>query len=615
MIPKIIHYCWVGNAPKPKSVLYCIESWKKFCPDYEIREWNESNYDFSKNLYMKQAYEAKKWGFVPDYARLDIIYEYGGIYLDTDVEIIKSFDEMLNHTAFMGFENTGDGEFFVNCGHGFGAEPHNKIIEAARELYEHIRFLNEDNTYNMLPSPHYTTQTLKKYGLVQENKDQKLSDMIVYASDVLCPKNFRTGEIGISKRTISIHHFTASWLDEKIKEELKRQQRLEKHLGKRGTQKYLWLESIWKKYSGIQMVTKLPRCLLDKSKKSLIHLWEVAPGYKELLIAEYTKSGKGKTVLLDPAYDGDNVGDQIIMENCLLQLPFELGNDSVIHIPTHRDLTIKEQKDLLSSKMKILCGTNALSGHMRSYGLWRMNSHVRIYKNTLLMGVGFDSNNRGFDFYTRLLFTTILSHQYFHSVRDTFSETMLKSIGIKNVIYTGCPTMWNITPELCSHIPKSKAANVVCTLTDYNRNNHMDQTMLNILSMSYERVFLWPQGIEDGEYFQNVKIDDNIEIIPFGLESYDKILNLKDVDYVGTRLHAGIRALSKGHRTIVISIDNRAKNIGKDTGLPVIEREDIEVLLQEKINSEFVTDIRMPINNIKKWKKQFQINPVSISGE
>lgn len=615
MIPKIIHYCWVGNAPKPKSVLYCIESWKKFCPDYEIREWNESNYDFSKNLYMKQAYEAKKWGFVPDYARLDIIYEYGGIYLDTDVELIKSFDEMLNYTAFMGFENTGDGEFFVNCGHGFGAEPHNKIIGAARELYEHIRFLNEDKTYNMLPSPHYTTQTLKKYGLVQENKDQKLSDMIVYASDVLCPKNFRTGEIGISKRTISIHHFTASWLDEKIKEELKRQQRLEKRLGKKGTQKYLWLESVWKKYSGIQMVTKLPRRLLDKSKKSLIHLWEVAPGYKELLIAEYTKSGKGKTVLLDPAYDGDNVGDQIIMENCLLQLPFELGNDSVIHIPTHRDLTIKEQKDLLSSKMKILCGTNALSGHMRSYGLWRMNSHVRIYKNTLLMGVGFDSNNRGFDFYTRLLFTTILSHQYFHSVRDTFSETMLKSIGIKNVIYTGCPTMWNITPELCSHIPKSKAANVVCTLTDYNRNIHMDQTMLNILSKSYERVFLWPQGIEDGEYFQNIKIDDNIEIIPFGLESYDKILNLQDVDYVGTRLHAGIRALSKGHRTIVISIDNRAKNIGKDTGLPVIEREDIEVLLQEKINSEFATDIRIPINNIKKWKKQFQINPVSISGE
>ena len=169
MIPKIIHYCWVGNSPKPKSVLYCIESWRKYCPGYEIREWNESNYDFSKNGYMKQAYEAKKWGFVPDYARLDIIYKYGGIYLDTDVELIKSLDELLNQTAFMGFENTGDGEFFVNCGHGFGAEPHNKIIGAARNLYDHIQFINDDNTYNLLPSPHYTTQIFVQAKFINQN--------------------------------------------------------------------------------------------------------------------------------------------------------------------------------------------------------------------------------------------------------------------------------------------------------------------------------------------------------------------------------------------------------------------------------------------------------------
>lgn len=129
MIPKIIHYCWVGNCQKPKSVLYCIESWRKFCPDYRIIEWNESNYDFSKNKYMWQAYEAKKWGFVPDYARLDIVYQYGGIYLDTDVELVKNIDELLSHKAFMGFEDTGDGEFFVNCGHGFGAEPGNEITK------------------------------------------------------------------------------------------------------------------------------------------------------------------------------------------------------------------------------------------------------------------------------------------------------------------------------------------------------------------------------------------------------------------------------------------------------------------------------------------------------
>lgn len=606
MIPKIIHYCWVGNAPKPKSVLYCIESWKKFCPDYEIREWNESNYDFSKNLYMKQAYDAKKWGFVPDYARLDIVYEYGGIYLDTDVELIKGFDEMLNQTAFMGFENTGDDEYFVNCGHGFGAEPHHEIIGAARDLYNHIQFINEDSTYNMLPSPHYTTQALKKYGLVQENRDQKLSDMMVYASDVLCPKSFRTGEIHKTVRTVSIHHFTASWMDEQIKGELRRQQRLEKCLGKKGAQKFLWFESIWKKYAGVQMFTKLPKRLVSKTKTKLINLCESVPSYKELIIAKGTAIGKEKPVLLDPAFDGDNVGDQIIMENCLLQLPSEFTNDNVIHVPTHRDLTNREQEDLLSAKLKILCGTNALSGHMRSYGLWRMNSHIRIYKNTVLMGVGFDSNNKTFDFYTKLLFMTILSSKYLHSVRDTFSEAMLRSIGIKNVVYTGCPTMWKITPELCSRIPRNKADYAVCTLTDYNRDIQMDQTMLDILSEEYKRVFLWPQGIEDNEYFQKVRLKNNIEIVPFGLEAYDKILDLKNVDYIGTRLHAGIRALGKGHRTIVISIDNRARNIGKDTGLPVIEREDIEVLLRQRINSEFVTDIKLPIDNIRRWKNNLK---------
>ena len=164
--------------------------------------------------------------------------------------------------------------------------------------------------------------------------------------------------------------------------------------------------------------------------------------------------------------------------------------------------------------------------------------------------------------------------------------------------------MWNITPELCSCIPKSKAKYVVCTITDYNINLQKDQTMLDILSDCYEQVFLWPQGIEDEEYFQKLKMEDNVKILSFGLDSYDKILDFESIDYVGTRLHAGIRALSKGHRTIVVSIDNRAKNIGKDTGLPVIEREDIEVLLEEKINSEFDTNIYIPINNIKRWKKQ-----------
>ena len=153
MIPKIIHYCWVGRSPKPESVLYCIESWRKYCPDYTIIEWNEDNYDFTKNKYMKQAYEKRKWGFVPDYARLDIVYNYGGIYLDTDVEIISNIDHLLDNVAFMGFENTGDGKYFVNCGQGFGAVPNNEVIGLMRDNYDDLEFIKKDGTLNMLPSP------------------------------------------------------------------------------------------------------------------------------------------------------------------------------------------------------------------------------------------------------------------------------------------------------------------------------------------------------------------------------------------------------------------------------------------------------------------------------
>lgn len=606
MIPKIIHYCWVGDAPKPQSVLYCIESWKKYCPDYEIREWNEENYDFSKNEYMRQAYEAQKWGFVPDYARLDIIYQYGGVYLDTDVEIIKSFDALLEKRAFMGFENTGDGEFFVNCGHGFGAEPHHEIIRAARDLYESLQFINEDHTYNLLPSPNYTTQTLRKYGLTQDDKDQNLPDMVVYASDVLCPKNFRTGIIHQTHRTVSIHHFTASWMDEQIKKELLHQQRLERRFGRKLSKKILFIESILDKYSGISLLTALPKRIADKTKEKAVSLWEAIPFYKELLIACMSKTGKDNTVLLDSSCDSDNVGDQIIMENCILQLPDKLANENVFHAPTHRKPTQAEENILQSAEKKILCGTNLLSGHMRTYGLWRMSPSVKIYKNTVLMGVGFDSNSELFDQYTKRLFSVILSSDYLHSVRDTFSETMLKRMGIENVIYTGCPTMWDITPELCSHIPKEKADTVVCTLTDYNKNVKMDQAMLDILTRCYKFVFLWPQGVKDEEYFQMLKLNPQIEILSFGLSSYDRILEMDSIDYVGTRLHAGIRALSKCHRTIVISIDNRADNFGKDTGLPIISRDEVELLLEQRIMSEFETDIRMPIENIIRWKNQFR---------
>ena len=391
MIPKIIHYCWVGNCPKPKSVLYCIESWRKFCPDYRIIEWNESNYDFSKNKYMWQAYEAKKWGFVPDYARLDIVYQYGGIYLDTDVELVKNIDELLSHKAFMGFEDTGDGEFFVNCGHGFGAEPGNEIIEAMRDLYDSVSFRNNDGSYNLLPSPNYTTEALRKFGLIQENKDQLLENMIIYASDVLCPKNFRTGKMHKTNRTVSIHHFTASWMDEDVRKELLHIQRIKKIWGTKPGEAILLLESVWEKYTISELMRKIPEYIFMRFKNKLIYLKDCIPYYRGILDAKRSENGMEKPVLLDTSIDGDNCGDQIIMQNCEKQLNGIINCENVKRIPTHRYPTESERNELINASYKILCGTNILSGKIRNYGLWKLNEDISIYKNTILMGVGFDS--------------------------------------------------------------------------------------------------------------------------------------------------------------------------------------------------------------------------------
>ena len=233
MIPKIIHYFWVGGNPKPESVLYCIDSWRKKCPDYQIIEWNETNYDFTKNEYMRQAYEAKKWGFVPDYGRLDVVYQHGGIYLDTDVEAIKSFDSLLSDSAFMGFDKTIEKDHFVACGLGFGAVAGSPILKEMMDIYDGVSFIKEDGTLNVLPSPHYSTECLKKHGLVNEDKDQRLDDVMVYASDVLCPKSYNTGKLTISERTVSIHHFDATWLDEKERKKHSRDVKMHQLLGAR----------------------------------------------------------------------------------------------------------------------------------------------------------------------------------------------------------------------------------------------------------------------------------------------------------------------------------------------------------------------------------------------
>ena len=207
-IPKTIHYCWLGRNPKPESVLKCIASWKKYCPDYEIIEWNEDNLDIDSHLYSRQAYDAKAWAFATDYFRLWIVYTYGGIYLDTDVQIIKPLDPLLRNKAFMGFEN----EESIASGLGFGAEAGSAFLAENMKAYESVAFINPDGTYNRLPAPAYSTEVARRHGLTNDTgKIQTVLDLTCYPREYFSPKDYFTGIIRTTRNTYTIHHFSATW--------------------------------------------------------------------------------------------------------------------------------------------------------------------------------------------------------------------------------------------------------------------------------------------------------------------------------------------------------------------------------------------------------------------
>lgn len=211
LIPKKIHYCWFGGNPIPKQYKMWMESWKKYCPDYEIIEWNEENYDITKNIYMKQAYEKKKWGFVSDYARLDVIYEQGGIYLDTDVELVRNLDDLLYQKGFAGFESNQ----YVNFGNAFGAIVQSEYVKGIKDVYEDMTFLDESGEMNLTACPIYQTNYLVTRGLKQNGEYQVLNDeFVVYPEKMFCGKSVRTRRIKLTSYTHGIHHFDASWQSE-----------------------------------------------------------------------------------------------------------------------------------------------------------------------------------------------------------------------------------------------------------------------------------------------------------------------------------------------------------------------------------------------------------------
>ncbi len=218
IIPKRIHYCWFGGKEIPAHLQKYIDSWKKVCPDYEIIRWDESNYDISKNRYMNEAYKSKKWGFVPDYARLDIIYNEGGIYLDTDVELIASPDRVLKDNMFCGFNCYG----LINLGVGFGAVQGNEFIRELKDAYDGISFYNSDMSENLTACSWYQHPIFQKHGFKLDNTFQRKNGIALYPSEVLSPLGGSGCANNFTDNTISIHHAELSWVTANEKDEYER---------------------------------------------------------------------------------------------------------------------------------------------------------------------------------------------------------------------------------------------------------------------------------------------------------------------------------------------------------------------------------------------------------
>lgn len=210
MIPKIIHYCWFGHNEKPRLAKKCIASWKKICPDYQVIEWNENNFNVDKYPYAKFCYDTKKWAFLSDFVRLVVFYENGGIYFDTDVEVIKLLDDLLKYESFYGFEDVD----YVATGLGFGAEKNSKTVKAIMDEYLNM-LPNEHGEYEIIGCPHLNTKALIPFGLIVNGECQSIDGGEVFSREYFNPFDDSTGKLNLTNNSFTINHYGKSWMSKK----------------------------------------------------------------------------------------------------------------------------------------------------------------------------------------------------------------------------------------------------------------------------------------------------------------------------------------------------------------------------------------------------------------
>ncbi|MBK1987102.1 polysaccharide pyruvyl transferase family protein [Sphaerospermopsis aphanizomenoides BCCUSP55] len=331
----------------------------------------------------------------------------------------------------------------------------------------------------------------------------------------------------------------------------------------------------------------------------------------------------------------ENLGDFIIEEAVKRELFSLFPNVNLFELSTHVVPSYKHHLSIASKCDLIFAGgTNLLNSHMKSFQQWKLSLKQKItLGKAILFGVGWAKYESTPDLYTQLSINCLLSKKIIHSTRDSYTLKQLNSIGIKNVLNTGCPTMWPFLEFDFSKIPHRKSRTVLVMITDYAKDYQLDKQLIETAIDNYESVIFWPQGKGDLDYIielllainnmtVNVEIvgssrvkDSNIInnlksrliLLEHSLEGFNNLLESDiEFDYIGTRLHGGIKCLLSCRRSLILEIDNRAAEIAKDTGLPTVKRGEIDKI-KNWIISPSMTEIYLDPEPIKQWRSQFNM--------
>lgn len=319
-----------------------------------------------------------------------------------------------------------------------------------------------------------------------------------------------------------------------------------------------------------------------------------------------------KITLLDTGVGSTNRGDDIIMQCAEEELGWLLKKYYPLRVPTHlRSFGIDEcigplpdsASEIAASKYKFVCGTNILAPNMRHRtNQWNINlGNCKPIKGSILLGVGGGGSIQ--NNYTRILYRKVLSKEYIHSVRTDAAYKLVTSLGL-SCVNTGCVTLWKLTPQFCRNIPEKKAQNVIFTLTDYCRDTKRDRIMIEILHRYYDKLFFWIQGAHDLEYLEELGGLRGVSIIPPSVSAYSSVLQ-QSVDYVGTRLHAGIFAMRHAVRSIIITVDKRMDEMEPCLSENCLPRLKVNKL-EEKILGPIKSTVKVDWAAIKLWKGQFE---------